>query len=127
MTLFGKSPMNSLPNDANGDALRRLAADGSDLSRAMPLEFHVAAPSEKVGQQLAQAQGSGFTTSVWRDDETGEWTCTCTKTMVPDHAEITRIEQQLDAIAQPVGGHADGWGTFGNAPAEAKRPWWKVW
>lgn len=34
------------PNDADGDALRRVAGAGSDMSKPMDIDFAVAAPDE---------------------------------------------------------------------------------
>jgi len=32
--------------------------------------------------------------------------------MVPDHAEIVRIQAELDRISGPLGGKSDGWGVM---------------
>jgi hypothetical protein len=56
----------------------------------------------------------GFTTSVELDDEDQEWTCYCTKVLVPECSKVVKIEQQLDSIAKEFGEHADGFGAFGN-------------
>ena len=104
-----------LPNDATGDALRRIAADGSDLTRPMWVDFEIAVPSQASGNKIAaKCKELGFRTKVWRDDESDQWTCTCSKTMIPTHADITAIERQFEAIAQPFGGYSVGWVTFGN-------------
>jgi len=33
--------LDSIPNDADGDVLRRLAENGNDLSKFMVIDFHV--------------------------------------------------------------------------------------
>ncbi len=103
----------SLPGDATGDALRRVMADGSDLTKPMVLDFQLDVPSEKAGSIIAEkARPLGFIVKVYEDE--GAWTVECSRTMVATHAAITRIEEQLDEIARPHGGYSDGWGTFGN-------------
>lgn len=108
--------MSKYPNDADGDALRRVAEDGSDMSRPMSIDFMVAVPDEPSGQAVAQrAQESGFATSVSGDEESGEWTCYCTRVMHATYEGVTAAQAQLDQLAKPSRGYCDGWGTFGNA------------
>lgn len=102
-----------LPNDATGDTLRRLRDDGANLSKPHELDFHVAAPSKAAAEHVGNAATQiGFATSVSKDDEGPDWTCCCTKLMVPDHSAITDIENMLDSMAKRVGGRIDGWGAF---------------
>jgi hypothetical protein len=42
-----------LPNDADGDALRRLRATGSDFSREMEIDFAVDVPEQRTGMAFA--------------------------------------------------------------------------
>jgi hypothetical protein len=57
--------MTQLPRDADGDALRRLAATGSDLSQEMEVDFAVLVPDEKAGRAFsAVVAPMGFRTSV---------------------------------------------------------------
>jgi len=111
--------MKSIPDDATGDALRRIAETGSDLAKPMKIDFFVAVPSKDTGDKIAlKARDLGFATSVEMDDEDLEWTCYCTKVLVPEYDEVVKIEHQLDSIAKEFGGHIDGFGTFGNAEGE---------
>lgn len=108
--------MTFIPNDATGDALRQYIADGSDLTKPMKMDFFVAVPSRKAGDQVAaKAQKLGFEIKVDQDAESLEWTCYCTKTIIPEYSEVVSIEQKLDSIAKVIGGHIDGFGSFGNA------------
>lgn len=112
--------MHELPNDATGDALRLLLEHGSDLSQPMDMDFYIAVPSAAAGEQIAAAaRTEGFATVVEQDEDSGEWLCCCSKTLVPDYATVAGIEQWLDGIARPHGGHSDGFGSYGNAPDEA--------
>ena len=100
---------------ATADALARIAASGSNLSRPMVIDFFIAVPGERAGQGGARlASAAGFETRVERDHPTGKWTCYRSKALIPELAAVVRIEQLLDELARPFGGQADGFGSFGN-------------
>lgn len=102
---------------ATKDALERLRRAGSNLGRPLQMDFFVAVPDEPSGVSVARlATALGFTTSVEQDSSSGHWTCYCTKTVVPSFEMVTTIERQLDDLARPMGGHIDGFGSFGNTP-----------
>ncbi len=107
-----------LPNDADGDALRRLIKDGSDLSKPMYVDFQVAVPSEKAAKQLADgARKLGYKVRVYASAECElPWTCECSTRMVVSHEGIVAMETELAELASPLGGFPDGWGSFGNKP-----------
>jgi len=109
--------------DATRAALERIARDGSDLGRPLKMDFFVAVPDESSGHVVAaRAATAGFETSVEQDSETREWTCYCTKVLVPSYQAVVAIEAQLDSLARDIGGYSDGFGTFGNADgAESPR------
>ena len=116
------------PNDADGDALRRVLADGSDMSKPMEIDFAVAVPSREAGERVAeQAKQRGFRVDLVPDAHEEEpdattWTCYCTKTMVPEYDELLSVQRELDDLSKPFGGWSDGWGTFGNAPPKSTPP-----
>jgi|SRR5271156_2185902 len=112
------------PDDADGDALRRMAAEGWDMARPMAIDFFVAAPTEEAGEQIAElAMLAGYSTHLEYDDEIDDeednqlepWTCYCTKLMVPTYAAIIVAQRELDDLSSPFGGRSDGWGTAGPA------------
>jgi Regulator of ribonuclease activity B len=108
--------MNLTPGDDTNAALMKYEADGSDLTKPMEIDFFVAVFSEEKGNLVSsEAQALGFRTNVELDIETSEWTCYCTKTLIPEYSEVVRIEQQLDDLARPHGGYIDGFGSYGNA------------
>jgi regulator of RNase E activity RraB len=116
------------PNDSDGDALRRVEAGRSDMSIPMDIDFHVAAPDEGTAKRVADESAKlGYHIKIWFNDLDGKrtsnaWTCQCTKLMVPTYEAIIAVQAELDAIAQPLGAYADGWGTFGNAANPACSP-----
>ena len=104
------------PEDADGDALRRVLSGESDPARPMAIDFMVAVPSADVGHTIAaEARRRGFDTEVAHDGESDEWTCYCTREMLATYDGIIAAQKELDRLARPFGGHADGWGTWGNA------------
>jgi hypothetical protein len=112
-----------LPRDATGDALQRLVDHGSDLDRPMQIDFAVAVPTREAARHVArEARRRGYATDITHDqlgDDDFPWSCYCTRTLVPSYRNVCAAEAELDAIARPVGGHADGFGSFGNAEEEA--------
>ena len=110
-----KPPGARYPDDADGQALHGLEADGSDLSKPMDIDFAVACPDEASGLAVAsEAAALGYGTEVGRDDG-GAWCCSCTRHMVATYEAIIAAQAELDVVARRHGGHSDGWGTFGNA------------
>jgi regulator of RNase E activity RraB len=98
------------------EALKRLKADGSDLTKPMEIDFFVAVPSSEAGRKVADKAGAfGFTVSVEQDSETKEWTCYCNIVMVPEYGDVIKYEELLNAIGEESGGYADGFGSYGNA------------
>jgi hypothetical protein len=110
--------VDELPHDADGDALRRLVATGSDLSKEMEIDFAVDVPDRHVGLAFAAAvEPFGFRTKVDQDRETGDWTCYCARTMVPSYDAIIGAQETLADIGRRYNAKPDGWGSFGNAVA----------
>jgi regulator of ribonuclease activity B len=101
------------PNDANGDALRHMDADGDDLTRSRDIEFTVVFPNEKSANEFAtqmRAQGHQAATEFSETVEGCPWDVVVVKRMVPSYSEIVSFEGMLEAAADPFGGHNDGWG-----------------
>ena len=103
------------PSDADGDALRRVAEGGSDMSSPMAIEFAVAVSDQESGEATADAAGSaGFETMVSYDDESDEWTCYCRIEMVATYERVVEVQKELQRLAAPHGGQVAGWETAGN-------------
>jgi hypothetical protein len=103
------------PDDADGDALRRVAAMGVDMSRPMEIDYFVAVPDREAGEAVARlAECAGYRTEVIYDEEDDAWDCCCRKTMVPTHEGVASAQHELDEISRPFGGRSDGWGTAGD-------------
>lgn len=105
-----------LPRDSDGDALRRLIATGSDLSKAMEIDFAMDVPDQVTGLAFASAaEALGYRTSVNLGNASGRWTCYCTRTMVPSHEAVIEVQKNLEKLGKPYNAVPDGWGSFGNA------------
>jgi len=114
------------PDDADGEALKRLHADGNDMSRPMAIDFEIAAPDGPTAESIVAAlAAAGYAGQSWYDegesessDESDEfgpsWNVTVTITMVPMYDDIIRIQNDLERVVGPHSGFSDGWGTFGN-------------
>lgn len=119
------------PDDLDGEVLRMIAEDGHDMTQPMDVEFHVAAATEEVAEKIAEAAvelgyeafidfDDGSEDDEVEDEITEPWTCTCRMTMVLEYDAIMAAQAALDEIARPLGGYADGWGTFGNVEVEGE-------
>src|SRR3989442_740162 len=104
------------PHDSDGDALRRIVSDGSDLSKPMCINFQVAVPDEATAKVLAGlAFKLGYRVKIYESAEcTLPWTCECSARMLATYEGVTAIQDELARLSAPLGGSPDGWGTFGN-------------
>jgi regulator of RNase E activity RraB len=114
-TWNGEKVEPTFPNDADGDALRRVAADGNDLTKPMTIDFTVVVPDEASATSVARAaRSAGYETAIDLDEESDESICVCTKLMLATYDNVLRAQEELQELAAPYGGEVDGWGTFGN-------------
>lgn len=103
------------PDDANGDALRRMAAQGDDLTRPRNIDFTVVFVDESSAQQFAKhfrAFGHEVSVEKTGTDEEFPWDAVVVKQMIPTHDGITNFENLLQTVASGWGGHNSGWGCF---------------
>lgn len=115
---MAKAPAD-FPDDADGDALRRLAEMGVDLSQPITVDFAVAVPNRDAAIAVAEAATEvGYKVDVFHDTESDAYSCYCARTLVPTYEALLRVQAQLDELAQPFGGFADGWGSFGETPPD---------
>ena len=106
------------PNDSDGDALRLVANDGSDMSKPMFINFQVAVPDEAAAKALADvAYKLGYRVSIYDSAECSlPWTCECSTRMLATYEGVLAVQAELAELSARFGGHPDGWGTFGNGP-----------
>lgn len=100
-----------LPNDGNGEVLRRMRDGGDRLDRPRIIDFCFAFAQRDQAIRFAASVGEAdYEVCLSRYEEKGMWQAIVKRRMVPDHAAITRIEADLSERAESVGGFADGWG-----------------
>lgn len=124
--------MTTFPDDADGEALANLAAQGVDMSQPQQFEYFVAVADEDSAESVASALiDAGYECAIEYDegdpvdgDGEGEgddedpgafgpaWTVYVMVSMVPDYNEVVRIQKEIDRIADPLGGTSDGWGVL---------------
>jgi hypothetical protein len=104
-----------VPRGADGDALRRVAADGNDMDSPMFIDFPIVVRTATDAERFAStAREHGFETKLWKHVDNAEWDVICAIKMTPTYDEIVRTQADLNTLAKPFGGYSDGWGTFGN-------------
>jgi hypothetical protein len=102
-----------IPNDANGDVLRRMLRDGDDLSKPRQIEFCFIFRERPQALAFADiVDDPGLEVSISYYKERDMWQTIVRRQMVPTHADISTFELSLASKAESVGGEADGWGCF---------------
>jgi len=103
------------PDDANGDALRRMEAQGDDLTRPRNIDFTVVFADESSAHQFAKhfrALGHEVSVQESGTDEHYPWDVVVVHHMTPSHDGISDFEKVLQTAADAWGGHNSGWGCF---------------
>ena len=107
------------PDDADGDALRKVAESGADMSRPMVIEFSVDVPDERAARRVAEVVApAGFDPSIFHHDETDSWSIYCAKEMLATYDAVIDVQSELNRLLRPHDGRCDGWGTYGNTQDE---------
>jgi len=105
----------TFPDDANGDALRRLQRDGDDLTRARDIDFtvvfHDASAAEAFANHFRRLDHEASVEETHTKPEL-PWDVVIVNRMVPSHVGITEFENLLQSVATGFGGRNDGWGCF---------------
>jgi len=108
-------PPFDFPDGDNGDVLRRLQKNGDNLTKPRDVDFTVVFATEESAQEFAEhLVGYGYKVSVSNSNCVPDlpWDAVVTKHMVPSHGGITQFEEELQEIAEGLGGRNDGWGCF---------------
>jgi hypothetical protein len=106
--------MQTFPPDENGDVFRRMVENGDQLDKPRDIDFNHIFQKEEEAKSFADAvRRLGYDRSFCRFwKEKNVWDLRIVVFMVPTHADVTRIELQLDAVAHEFLGRADGWGSM---------------
>lgn len=106
------------PNDADGDVLRGLAAEGVDLTQPRLLEFYCYAASSAIAEDIcARLTALGFKCHIFEDDEQEAPDDTrlsvyAERVMVPSYDAVIRVQNELNAVLSEFDTCCDGWGTL---------------
>jgi hypothetical protein len=104
-----------LPDDDNGDVLRRMVAKGDDLTRLRNIDFSVVFADESSAYEFAEHFRSlGYEVSVkgGYPKQGFPWDVLVVRNMAASHEGITNFENLLQSAADRWGGRNDGWGCF---------------
>jgi len=105
------SDPSQIPNDANGDVLRRMLRDGDDLSKPRMIDFCHIFPERRQALAFADIiDDPELEVAISYYKERDLWQVTVRRHMAPTHRDIAEFELSLAPKAQSVGGEADGWG-----------------
>jgi hypothetical protein len=107
--------MVDLPDDDNGAVLRRMQDSGDDLSKPRDINFSVVFKARVSAEQFMKKfdrDECELELEFISELEDNPWNVTVTKFMLPDYRLILDMELELAQIADPLGGHNDGWGAF---------------
>ncbi|TFW15726.1 ribonuclease E inhibitor RraB [Massilia arenosa] len=102
-----------VPDDANGDVLREMAAQGDDLTVAREIDFSVILPSEEQALAFAMhllKNGQKVSFAPTEGSDELPFQVQAHPVMLPTHDNITDYEALLEQEAAPFGGRNDGWG-----------------
>lgn len=98
--------------EENAEVLRRMIADGDDLTVLRDIDFHHLFLEEADSIAFKHtAREAGYPMvdhDFWPEME--RWLTAVHVPMLPDLEKITRTELALNALAAPLNGEPDGWG-----------------
>lgn len=108
------------PDDANGDVLRRMEAQGDDLTKPRNIDFTIVFADAGSAERFAEHfRAFGHKVSVERTATDKDfWDVIVVRHMVPSHGGISDFENLLQSVADGWGGHNDGWGCFSEPRSE---------
>jgi hypothetical protein len=90
--------------------IAELQQEGSNLARPHAIAFLLFLPTEAGAARVARdLRGRGFAVELKESVGGGQWQARGTRMMVPNVAELARLRDELDALAQSEGGEYGGW------------------
>ena len=104
-----------LPDDENSEVLRRMAANGDDLTQQRNIDFTVVFADESSANSFIEHfRALGYEASCKHSEVKSDlpWDAIIVKNMVPTHNAIGEFEDLLQEVADLFGGVNDGWGCF---------------
>ncbi len=108
-----------IPDDENGDVLRRMLREGDDLSKPRMIDFCYIFPERRQALAFAEiVDDRELEVCISYNKERDMWDAIVKRYMVPTHQDITAFELSVASKAESLGGEADGWGCFAQEKKE---------
>jgi hypothetical protein len=111
--------MNNWPNDADGDVLRRLEADGFDFSKPRLIDFNVDfetwPPAAEAVRLLACEYPSA---ALVAPDEHGEGYIEFQVHAIPSYELVTGVQDNVSKLMAPFHGVCNSWGVWNSDELE---------
>ncbi|WP_089605803.1 ribonuclease E inhibitor RraB [Acinetobacter piscicola] len=101
------------PEDDNGNLLWQMQEDGDDLEEIHEIEFSMYFKTQQLAEKCAiHLLLEEQKISLYLDEEIqpNEWVITAYVNLMPEHEDITDLEQWFTKIAEQFEGEYDGWG-----------------
>jgi hypothetical protein len=103
------------PDDADGDALREVAARGADMSKPMTIEYTILAADVDSARSLAERIATcGYAPRLEVDGQDGSVSIYCARRMLATYDGVVSCQAQLNELCLSVSAECDGWITSGN-------------
>ncbi|HEY1107610.1 MAG TPA: ribonuclease E inhibitor RraB [Opitutaceae bacterium] len=103
--------MDPIPDDENGDVLRRMREGGDSLTKPRIIDYNFVFPDRDQSIEFARAiPERDLEVCLSFYEERDLWQVIVKKHMVPEHRAISHLEAELTRRAERAGGEADGWG-----------------
>ena len=101
----------NIPNDENGDVIRRMIKNDDDLSKPRLIDFcHVFSERRQALAFAEMIDDRQLEVCISYYEKRDLWDVKVKRYMIPTHHEITAFEKSLAVQAELLGGEADGWG-----------------
>ena len=96
--------------DPDEAVIRALRDAGSDTTRPTSIRFYLYFPDEpraKVAAERVRRERDEITLEKSAYDN--NWLCLITRTMTPNHSELSSLRREFSAVTADLDGEYDGW------------------
>ena len=101
------------PDDADGNALKRIADDGVDMTKPLTIEFQIAVPDEAIANSVVNdIKKEGYSSKKDHDEVDDEWLIICPIEIVPSYDNIVSTQQRLERLISSSNAQLVGWGVL---------------
>ena len=109
-----ENEMFKYPDDADGNALKRIADDGVDMTKPLTIEFQIAAvPDEAIANSVVNdIKKEGYSSKKDHDEADDEWLIICPIEIVPSYDNIVSTQQRLERLISSSNAQLVGWGVL---------------